>query len=137
MGRSLAKQLLEIEDARLAGVADVSPEAVTQASQELGAPGFESAEALLAQPGIDAVIIASPGFQHRPLTELAVGRGKHVFVEKPMATTVPDCDAMMQAAGQAGVTLMVGQVLRYYPCWEYAIERVRRGDIGQPWGVTV
>src|SRR5947209_7045437 len=117
MGRGLGKQLLEIGDAALRGVADVSAEAAQSASEELGAPSFSSAEALLDRPDVDAVIVASPPFQHRPLVELAAARGKHVFVEKPLAANTADCDAMIRAAEAAGVTLMVGQVLRYYPCW--------------------
>src|SRR5437868_4423406 len=115
MGRGLAKALKEIEGARLAGVADVDPAALAASQAELEAPGFASAEALLEQPGVQAVIIASPGFQHRPLTELAAAAGKAVFVEKPMATTTADCDAMIGAAERAGVLLMVGLVLRFYP----------------------
>lgn len=137
MGRSLGKQLLEIEAARLVGVADPNPEAAGQASEELGAPGLPDAGALLALPEVDAVVIASPGFLHRELTELAASRGKHVFVEKPMATNSADCDAMIQAAERAGVTLMVGQVLRYYPPWWQIIERVRAGEIGRPLGIDV
>lgn len=137
MGRSLAKQLLEIPSAQLVGVADVDAAAVAKASEELGAPGYGGAEALLQQPGVQAVIIASPPFQHRPLTELAAARGKHVFVEKPMAANTADCDAMMQTANEAGVTLMVGQVLRFYPTWWKIIELVRAGEIGQPIGITV
>jgi predicted dehydrogenase len=137
MGRGLGKQLLELETARLVAVADVNPEAVARASEELGAPGYSSAEALLEQAGIDAVLIASPGFLHRPLAELAAARGKHVFVEKPLATNVADCDAIIAAAEGAGVTLMVGQVLRYYPCWWQILELIHQGEIGQPLGVAV
>jgi predicted dehydrogenase len=137
MGRSLGKQLLELETARLAGVADVNPEAVAQAAEELGAPGYPGAEALLEQAGIDAVLIASPGFLHRPLAELAAARGKHVFVEKPLATNVADCDAILAAAEGAGITLMVGQVLRYIPCWWQILELVRQGELGRPLGIDV
>jgi predicted dehydrogenase len=137
MGRALGKALREIEEARLVGIADVDPAALQAAQAELEAPGFASAEALLAQPDLQAVIVASPGFQHRPLTELATAAGKSVFVEKPMATTVADCNAMIAAAERAKVLLMVGQVLRFYPCWWQIIDMVRRGEIGQPLGVTV
>ena len=137
MGRSLAKQLVTIESARLVGVTDVNPEAAAGAAQEFGTQAIQSTEELLAQDGLDAVVIASPGFQHRPLTELAAASGKHVFVEKPMATNVPDCDAMAAAAERAGITLMVGQVLRYYPTWWKILELVRAGEIGTPWAVTL
>ena len=137
MGRSLGRQLLEIEAARLVGIVDPSPEAVATASQELKAPSFDGPEALLEAPDLDAVIIAAPGFLHRELTEMAASRGKHIFVEKPMATTTADCDAMIAAAERAGITMMVGQVLRYYACWNWLTDFVHRGEIGKPMGVAL
>lgn len=137
MGRGLGKQLLDVEGAQLIGVADPSAEAMAKASDELNAPGFVDPEMLLAREGLEAVIIASPGFLHRPLVEQAAARGKHIFVEKPLATNSADCDAIIQAAEKAGITLMVGQVLRYYPCWWQILELVRAGEIGDPRGITV
>jgi UDP-N-acetylglucosamine 3-dehydrogenase len=137
MGRSLAKALQSLETARLAGVADVNEEAARQAGAEFDAPGYASAEELLDNSDVEAVIIASPGYLHRPLAELAAARGRAIFVEKPMATSASDCDAMIDAAEQARVLLMVGQVLRYYPCWWQILKMVRDGEIGQPLGITV
>lgn len=137
MGRSLGRQLLELDAGRLVGVTDPNPEAAAEAVGELRAPSFKSVERLLAAPEVDAVIIASPGISHPELAEQAAARGKHIFVEKPMATRAADCDRMIAAAERAGVTLMVGQVLRYYPCWWQALELVREGVLGEPWGVTV
>src|SRR5919199_1865450 len=102
MGGSLGRALREIEAARLVGVADVDEACAQRLGEELQAPAYGEVEALLDQPGIEAVIIATPGFQHRPLAELAAARGKHLFVEKPLATTTADCDAVLAAAGQAG-----------------------------------
>jgi predicted dehydrogenase len=137
MGRSLGTQLVQLENARLIGVADPNPEAVERLSKEFSAPGYASAEQLIEQPGIDAVIIASPGFAHRSLSELAAARGKHIFLEKPMATNTADCDAITAAVERADVTLMIGQVLRYYPTWNRIIELVEAGEIGEPWAVSV
>lgn len=137
MGRSLGKQLVQVDTARLVGVTDVSPEAAQKASEELGAPIVESVDALLARSDVEAVVIASPPFQHRTLTEQAAAAGKQIFVEKPMAANSADCDAMTAAADRAGVMLMVGQVLRFYPCWWRILELVRGGAIGQPIGITL
>ncbi len=137
MGRSLGRQLITLDSTRLVGVADVASEAADRASEELGAPAYTDVDAFLSGVKLDAVIIATPGFQHRPLAEAAAARGLQIFVEKPMAPTVADCDAMSRAAEAAGVTLMVGQVLRYYPCWWQILELVRSGAIGDPWGVTI
>lgn len=137
MGRSLGRQLVQLETARLVGVNDIHEAAVTQAAEELKAPAYPSVETLLSLPELDAVIVAAPPFEHRRLTELATARGKHVFVEKPMAANTADCDAMTAAAEAAGVVLSVGQVLRYYPCWWQILQLVRQGVIGKPLAVTV
>jgi UDP-N-acetylglucosamine 3-dehydrogenase len=137
MGRNLGRQLITIEGARLVGVTDVNAEALARVSGELGATPFEDAETLLDRKDVDAVIVATPGFLHRGYVELAAARGKHIFVEKPLATNLADCDAMIDAAERAGVRMMVGQVLRYYPNWWQILEMVRRGDVGRPVGVQV
>lgn len=136
MGRNLGKQLITLDEARLVGVTDVDADAAARASSELGAPIFPDAKTLIDRDDVDAVIIATPGFLHRQHTELAAAHGKHVFVEKPIATNLDDCDAMIAAVKQAGVQMTVGQVLRYYPTWWQILELVRRGDIGRPLGIA-
>ena len=137
MGRSLASQLITLENATLVGVTDSVAETATKASVELGAPAVGSVDELLARDDLDAVLIAAPPFQHRPLTEQAAAAGKHVFVEKPMAANTGDCDAMAAATEEAGVLLQVGQVLRFYPCWWRIIDLVNSGAIGKPNGIIV
>jgi predicted dehydrogenase len=136
MGRNLGRQLITLDDVRLVGVTDVSAEAADRASSELSAPVFPDARTLIDRDDVDAVIVATPGFLHREYTELAAAHGKHVFVEKPIATTLADCDAMIAAVEQAGVQMTVGQVLRYYPTWWQILELVRRGEIGRPLGIA-
>jgi predicted dehydrogenase len=123
--------------ARIAAVADVDAARARAAAEELGAKPYEDHRAMLAGAEVAAVIVASPPFLHRPLAEEALAAGRHVFVEKPMAVTLEDCDAMLRAAEAAGRTLMVGQVLRYYPTWRYVLERVAAGVIGRPMGAQV
>lgn len=137
MGRSLARQLIEIDTARLIGMADVSAEAAHAAAAEFSVPALGSVEALMDHPDVQAVVIASPGFGHRPLMEQAAARGKHVFMEKPLATNTGDCDVMLAAAERAGITLMVGQVLRFYPTWHKILQMVGEGVVGDPLGVAV
>jgi predicted dehydrogenase len=72
-----------------------------------------SVDALLARPEVDAVIIASPETAHCEQTLAAAAHGKHVLVEKPMAPNVAQCDAMIAACGNAGVTLMVVKHWRF------------------------
>jgi UDP-N-acetylglucosamine 3-dehydrogenase len=137
MGRSLGRQLNQIEAARLVGITDLSAEAMAKAADELKAPTVPNIDVLLENPEVQAVLIATPPFEHRALAERAAARGKHLFVEKPMAANTADCDAILAAAEKAGVQLMIGQVLRFYPTWQKLLELVRAGEIGDPIAVSM
>ena len=89
-----------------------------------------SAEALLARDDIQAVIIATPHRTHLPLTQAAAAAGKHVYVEKPMAVTVAECDGMIEACRRAGVLLTVNKVTRYRESPTTAKRLIDEGRIG-------
>ncbi len=137
MGMSLARALNATGIARIAATADVDAARARAAAEELGARSFDDHHALLREPGVTAVLVASPPFLHQPLVEDALAAGRHVFVEKPLAVTLEACDTMIATARAAGKTLMVGQVLRLYPTWRHVRERVAAGAIGRPLGVQV
>jgi myo-inositol 2-dehydrogenase/D-chiro-inositol 1-dehydrogenase len=137
MGMSLARGLNATGAARVAAVVDIEPERARTSAEELGAHAFTDHIAMLAGTEVEAVLVASPPFLHRPLAEAALAAGRHVFVEKPLAASLDDCDAILQAAERADRRLMVGQVLRYYPTWRYVLERVAAGAIGRPFGAQV
>lgn len=97
---------------------------------EYGVAAEPSAEALLGRPDVDAVIIATPHSTHRPLTVLAAAAGKHVYVEKPMAVTVDDCDAMIEACETAQVALTVNKITRFRASPVAAKRLIDGGAIG-------
>ena len=80
---------------------------------EFGAEAVDSVPELFARDDIDAVIIGSPHTAHLPQTAMAAAAGKHVYVEKPMAVTVAECDQMIEVCRSAGVKLSVNKVLRF------------------------
>lgn len=137
MGMSLARALNATGVGRIGAVSDVDAERARASAEELRARPFEDHRAMLAAGQVEAAIVASPPFLHRPLAEDALAARCHVFVEKPMAVTLADCDAMQRAAETAGRLLMVGQVLRWYPTWRHIRERVAAGAIGRPLGARV
>lgn len=137
MGMGLAESLVASGAGRLVAVADVDEAKAKAAGEKLSAAVYGSHTDLLAHSGLDAVLIAAPPFLHAPLALDAIAAGKHVFVEKPFALSLEDCDRVIEAARAAGLRLMVGQVLRYYPTWRYLRERVAAGDIGRPLGIRV
>lgn len=82
-------------------------------AQEFGAEADPSLEALLARPELEAVVITSPHHAHLPQALAAAAAGKHVYIEKPMALTVADCDEIISACAAAGVRLTVNFVTRF------------------------
>lgn len=97
---------------------------------EYGAAFEASAAALVARPDIDAVIIATPHQTHLPLTRLAAAAGKHVYVEKPMAVSVAECDSMIAACRTANVRLAVNKATRYRESPGTAKRLLDEGRIG-------
>lgn len=86
---------------------------------------------LLDNPEIEAVSVVYPDFLHRDVVIDAAKAGKHVYVEKPMATTVEDAEAMLAAARKSGIKLMVGFCNRWNPPYVRAKEAIIKGELGQ------
>ena len=101
---------------------------------QLELPEFDDHERLLNSVDVDAVAITSPNFTHRDIAVSAAMRGKHVFCEKAMACSVPECWDMVRACENAGVRLMVGHKRRLRPPWARMIEL--RETLGRPLAVT-
>ncbi len=91
---------------------------------------YRTAEELIADPNVEAVDFCTPSYLHAPQALAALAAGKHVLVEKPMALTGAECDAMIAASKQAGKVLMVAQVLRFWPDFVAARELIRSGKLG-------
>lgn len=94
--------------------------------------GFDSLSAALDQVDFDAVIITTPTFTHKALVEEAAAHGKHIFLEKPMALNLEECDAILDATRKAGVLLQLGFMRRFDPEFAAAAERIEAGEIGRP-----
>ncbi|PFG38628.1 putative dehydrogenase [Georgenia soli] len=97
-----------------------------------GARGTTDIAAAVADPGVEAVDVvnATPG--HAPWTIAAGEAGKHVHVDKPAALSLPDLDAMVAATEGRGLTLMVGQTVRFQPAVRTLAAAARAGEIGAP-----
>ena len=88
-------------------VMDIREELAKDMAEQSGVSYTTNTEELLGNPDVDAVYIAVPHFLHAPLTIQALEAGKHVLVEKPIATTLADADAMIAKAKEMGLTLSV------------------------------
>ncbi|MES2978465.1 MAG: Gfo/Idh/MocA family oxidoreductase [Pseudomonadota bacterium] len=93
---------------RLVSAADPIAEARAQFERDFGAVAHASAEAVCADPAVQAIYVASPHQFHADHVCMAAAAGKHVLVEKPMALTLGECTRMIDAAASAGVHLIVG-----------------------------
>jgi predicted dehydrogenase len=118
MGGSHAANLIASPDTELAWVVDLDAQRAGTWADRAGGRATAEMDEALADPGVEAVLIALPTSLHRMATERAAAAGKHVFCEKPIARTVADAEAMTAACEAAGVIFQVGHVVRFYP--EYA-----------------
>jgi predicted dehydrogenase len=125
-----ATAALALPETRLVAIADVDEARVARAVDEFGGRGYHGYEPLLQDPEVDAVVVALPHGLHRDVTVNCLAAGKHVLLEKPMAMTVPECDAMIAAAESSGKSLMVAHSQHYFPANLAAKELIQAGAIG-------
>ena len=90
----------------------------------------ESYEALVADPGVDIVYVAAPHSEHARLGLLAIAAGKHVLIEKPIATSAREAEEIATAARSAGVFAAEAMWTRYLPQFDVLDQVLRRGDLG-------
>jgi len=132
LGRRHARVFHEIDGARLVGVADPAAERAEAAAAVAGCPTFADLDALLGAVECDAVAVATPDHLHEDPISTAIAAGKHVLVEKPLATSLPGARAMVDAAAARGVVLQVNYSQRRVPEYAWMKERIDAGDIGRP-----
>ena len=87
-------------------------------------------EEMLADGGVDGVVVASANVAHESQAGLAAAAGKHVFCEKPMGRSLAEAERIFEACRRAGVVLGVGYHLRYHPLIQQARAAVARGALG-------
>jgi len=93
---------------------------------------FDDVSRMVESERIDVVVVATPHPSHADAAIAAMASGSHVLVEKPMATTVADCDRMLEAAADAGVTLGVVSQRRFYAPVQRVKRAIQDGKIGVP-----
>jgi predicted dehydrogenase len=131
-GPNLLRNYMDTPAADVKWVCDSLPDRLAKASGRY--PSVRTAtdpEIVFDDPEVDAVLIATPISTHHALAMRALEAGKHVFVEKPMAMTVGECDEMCDAAEARGLTLMVGHTFVYSPPVRTVKSILDRGDLGE------
>jgi predicted dehydrogenase len=115
MGRNHARVYAEMEDVQLIAVADVDQAAAVRVANIYGVRAYADYRMMLEAEPLDLVTIAVPTRLHREVAEVAAAHGVHLFVEKPLAGSVEDAQAIIDAARSAGVKLGVGHIERFNP----------------------
>jgi len=128
MAESHARSLAGLAGAKVVMVADPMLERAQKLAALHGAQAHADFRDGL--DGVDAVWISTPPFLHREQAEICAAAGKHLFMEKPLALTLDDCQAIVQAARTHRVKLMVGQVFHFYPVLQEVARRLASGDLG-------
>ena len=131
-GPNLVRNFSEAPGAEVVAVADLDPERLGALHKRF--PAIRTTtdhRELLNDSAIDAICVVTPISTHRPLAEAALAAGKHVFVEKPLAGTVADAEAIAAAAARAKRTLMVGHTFVYNPAVTTVRAILERGELGK------
>jgi predicted dehydrogenase len=118
-------------DINYAAVCDLDPERTRSFAGITGAEPFTDAAQVIDSPGIDVVYVCVPTAYHKDLVVRAAERGKHIFCEKPLATTLTDVEAMVAATEKAGVRAGVGLVLRHSPILTVMKDLMDDGSLGR------
>ncbi|MHB8532446.1 MAG: Gfo/Idh/MocA family protein [Solirubrobacteraceae bacterium] len=131
-GPNIARNLAQIEGCELSWLCDHS-----EPARERLAASFPAARTtgdlaeLLADEGLDAVVLATPVPTHADLAVAVLGAGKHCFVEKPLATSAADAERAVAAAAEQDRILMVGHLLEYHPAVAKLKELIDSGELGE------
>ncbi len=131
-GPNLARNFGSIAGCELAWLCDASEEARARAAGRFpGVPTTGELNELLADPELDAIVLATPVPSHADLTVRVLEAAKHCFVEKPLAQSVADAERAVAAAQASGRILMVGHLLEYHPGVRKLKELADSGELGE------
>ena len=131
-GPNLARNFELLPEFELAWLCDGSPEARARLAPHYPAARMAARlDEVLADGSLDAVAIATPVPTHAELAARVLAAGKHCFVEKPMAQSEAEAEALVGAARESGLVLMVGHLLEYHPGIEQLKQIMDAGDLGE------
>jgi predicted dehydrogenase len=136
-GPNLVRNFHEVEDAEVAWICDRRTDALAKMARRYPAVACtEDLGEVLDDPSVDAIAIATPVSTHFPLASLALRRGKHVFVEKPLAASSREAVDLLELAAQEGLVLMPGHTFLYSPPVNMIRSLIEAGDLGEIYFVS-
>ena len=127
-GQNLVRNFAEL--GALSAIVDPNPEVAAKFANKYGVATVSLEEAL-ANAAIDGLVVASPAELHVEHVLKGLDAHKHIYVEKPMALSVPEAEAMAEKAETSNKILMVGHLLQYHPVFVHLREMTRSGELGK------
>lgn len=131
MGGRWARVVAEHGGTDLAVVSDIRSDVCDDVAHHYGAEAVVDPQEAVTRPDVDGVVVCTPEHLHTDIALAAIGAGKPVAIEKPLAHTVADAEKIRDAAQAAGVPVLVGHILRFEPRYAAVRRAVVAGDIGQ------
>src|SRR3954463_5527236 len=131
-GPNLLRGLFELPDVEVSYICDLDPERLERFGRRYpSARPTRDFENLLVDPHVDAVVIATPVFTHFGLASRALQAGKHVFVEKPLASTSAEAGELLELADSMDRAIMCGHTFLYSPAVREGKRIIQSGDLGE------
>lgn len=131
-GPNLLRNYSALKNCRVKYVVDASAERRSFVQSNFPrTQAIDSTAAVLADPEIEAVVIATPAATHFELAMAALKAGKHVFVEKPLATKAVEVDELTRVAGEKSLVVMVGHTFIYNAAVRYVKKLIDAGELGE------
>ena len=132
-GPNIVRNFFYSDNCKVKAVADQRDERLTLLAKNFPSiNGINNAEDIINDDTINAVVIATPVFSHYELAKKALVEGKHVLIEKPLASTVAESEELINLAEQKGLTLMVDHTFLYTGAVQKMKELIDTGAIGTP-----
>jgi len=132
-GPNIVRNFFSAANCTVKSVADGRPERLAVLAKVFPTiSGVKSAEDIINDKEIDAVVVATPVFTHFPLAKKALENGKHVLIEKPMTSTVAEAAELISLAAQKGLTLMADHTFLYTGAVQKMKELIDTGAVGTP-----
>src|SRR3954468_13735979 len=131
-GPNLLRGLFELPDVEVSYICDLDPERLERFSRRYpSARPTRDFDNLLTDPSVDAIVIATPVFTHFGLASRALQAGKHVFVEKPLASTSAEAGELLELADSMDRVIMCGHTFLYSPAVREVKRIIQSGELGE------
>lgn len=137
MGQNHARVYFHNDHVRLVAVADAYENQAEKVAKKYNAKAYKDYQEMLEKEDIDAVSIAVPTSMHKEVAIFTIEKGKHILLEKPIASTEEEAHEIIEKAHQHKVKLMVGHVERFNPAIIELKQRLQQGELGEIYKIDV